>query len=97
MLTHRNIYLHAVHVCLGFHIESGAVELLHTIPLFHANGWGCGTFPHLTWRQACDDSALTQETTEVFVLIERKAFIPQPRPHHGHCVGVNWPERPKYT
>src|SRR5260370_15267195 len=43
MLTHRNIYLHAVHVCLGFHIESGAVEL-HTIPLFHSNGWGVAHF-----------------------------------------------------
>src|SRR5246500_4261649 len=29
MLSHRNVYLHALHVCLGFHIESGAVEL-HT-------------------------------------------------------------------
>jgi len=38
MLTHRNIYLHAQNVCLGFNIENGAVEL-HTIPLFHANGW----------------------------------------------------------
>ncbi|HET6932923.1 MAG TPA: AMP-binding protein, partial [Candidatus Acidoferrum sp.] len=43
MLTHRNVYLHAVHVCLAFRIESGAVEL-HTIPLFHANGWGVAHF-----------------------------------------------------
>ena len=27
MLTHRNVYLHAVHVCLAFQIESGAVDL----------------------------------------------------------------------
>jgi fatty-acyl-CoA synthase len=43
MLTHRNIYLHALNVCLGFNIENGAVEL-HTIPLFHANGWGVAHF-----------------------------------------------------
>ncbi len=43
MLTHRNIYLHALNVCLGFQIENGAVEL-HTIPLFHANGWGVAHF-----------------------------------------------------
>src|SRR5713101_4369195 len=43
MLTHRNIYLHAQNVCLGFNIENGAVEL-HTIPLFHANGWGVAHF-----------------------------------------------------
>src|ERR1700723_1499041 len=35
MLTHRNVYLHALHVCMGLQIERGAVEL-HTIPLFHA-------------------------------------------------------------
>ena len=47
MLTHRNIYLHALLV-----IASGRTSrdvagdtscdsvVLHTIPLFHANGWG---------------------------------------------------------
>jgi fatty-acyl-CoA synthase len=39
MLTHRNIYLHAVHICVTFSSENGMVGL-HTIPLFHANGWG---------------------------------------------------------
>lgn len=39
MLTHRNIYLHAVHICVTFGSENGMVGL-HTIPLFHANGWG---------------------------------------------------------
>jgi fatty-acyl-CoA synthase len=43
MLTHRNIYLHAVHVCMAFQIPNGNVEL-HTIPLFHANGWGVAHF-----------------------------------------------------
>jgi len=33
MLTHRNIYLHAQNVCLGFNIENGAVEL----PPFHSS------------------------------------------------------------
>jgi fatty-acyl-CoA synthase len=43
MLTHRNIYLHALQVSVGFTIENGSVEL-HTIPLFHANGWGIAHF-----------------------------------------------------
>ena len=43
MLTHRNIYLHALHSSLGLNVENGAVEL-HTIPLFHANGWGIAHF-----------------------------------------------------
>ncbi|MGH2443317.1 MAG: long-chain-fatty-acid--CoA ligase [Chloroflexota bacterium] len=39
MLTHRNLYLHALGVLVSF----GGVEAdvqLHTIPLFHVNGWG---------------------------------------------------------
>jgi fatty-acyl-CoA synthase len=39
VLTHRNLYLHAVHAALtlGF---GGDDVVLHTIPLFHVNGWG---------------------------------------------------------
>ena len=39
MLTHRNIYLHALNVSLALQVSGETVEL-HTIPLFHANGWG---------------------------------------------------------
>ncbi len=43
MLTHRNIYLHALETAHGFNVINGSVEL-HTIPLFHANGWGIAHF-----------------------------------------------------
>ncbi len=43
MLTHRNIYLHALETAHGFSVSNGSVEL-HTIPLFHANGWGIAHF-----------------------------------------------------
>jgi fatty-acyl-CoA synthase len=39
MLTHRNIYLHGLSTAIELQVPPGAVEL-HTIPLFHANGWG---------------------------------------------------------
>jgi fatty-acyl-CoA synthase len=39
MLTHRNVYLHALNVCLTFDATRDFAQL-HTIPLFHANGWG---------------------------------------------------------
>jgi acyl-CoA synthetase (AMP-forming)/AMP-acid ligase II len=39
MLTHRNVYLHALHVCMTFDVTRDFAQL-HTIPLFHANGWG---------------------------------------------------------
>jgi fatty-acyl-CoA synthase len=39
MLAHRTLYLHAVYVMATFAQSDTLVEL-HTIPLFHANGWG---------------------------------------------------------
>ncbi len=39
MLSHRTLYLHALSVAASFSREDNGVEL-HTIPLFHANGWG---------------------------------------------------------
>ncbi|MDX2153068.1 MAG: long-chain-fatty-acid--CoA ligase [Bryobacteraceae bacterium] len=38
-LTHRTLYLHALNVGLCLQ-DPGAMIDLHTIPLFHANGWG---------------------------------------------------------
>ena len=39
VLTHRNLYLHAIHSALTNGI-SGDDVILHTISLFHVNGWG---------------------------------------------------------
>jgi fatty-acyl-CoA synthase len=39
-LSHRTLYLHALSVTSIFTQDDTGVQL-HTIPLFHANGWGC--------------------------------------------------------
>jgi len=39
LLSHRGLYLHAIHSALTMGI-SGDDVILHTIPLFHVNGWG---------------------------------------------------------
>jgi fatty-acyl-CoA synthase len=39
MLSHRTTYLHTLYVANIFCRDDNGVEL-HTIPLFHANGWG---------------------------------------------------------
>jgi fatty-acyl-CoA synthase len=39
MLTHRNLFLHATSVMWALRTDDSDVQL-HTIPLFHANGWG---------------------------------------------------------
>jgi fatty-acyl-CoA synthase len=38
-LSHRTLYLHALAILASFPCKDTDVEL-HTIPLFHANGWG---------------------------------------------------------
>jgi fatty-acyl-CoA synthase len=39
MLTHRNVYLYGMNMAVHHHTRFEHVQL-HTIPLFHANGWG---------------------------------------------------------
>jgi fatty-acyl-CoA synthase len=39
MMTHRNLYLHAMQALAGLGVKDSHVQL-HTIPLFHVNGWG---------------------------------------------------------
>ncbi|HEV3277050.1 MAG TPA: long-chain-fatty-acid--CoA ligase [Terriglobia bacterium] len=43
MLTHRNLYLHALYTALGLGDGDAAVHL-YTVPLFHVNSWGA---PHI--------------------------------------------------
>ncbi|HKW61647.1 MAG TPA: long-chain-fatty-acid--CoA ligase [Candidatus Acidoferrum sp.] len=69
MLTHRNIYLHALNAGLALHTDNEAVEL-HTIPLFHANGWGVAHF--LTLLGGKHVMMQKFDPPEVFRLIEEE-------------------------
>ncbi|HEX9223890.1 MAG TPA: long-chain-fatty-acid--CoA ligase [Candidatus Acidoferrales bacterium] len=69
MLTHRNIYLHGLNVCLALHLSGDTVEL-HTIPLFHANGWGIAQA--LTFMGGTHVMLQRFDPAEVFRLIERE-------------------------
>jgi len=93
MLTHRNIYLHALNAGLGLNASGDSVEL-HTIPLFHANGWGVAHF--LTLLGGKHVMVQKFDPVEVFRLIEAE------RVHYFSAVPamatalVNCPERTKY-
>src|SRR6204780_1080080 len=93
MLTHRNVYLHALHVCMGLQIERGAVEL-HTIPLFHANGWGVAHF--LTLLGGKHVMVQGFETKEVFRLIEKEKVHSCSLVPIMATALVNCPERHNY-
>jgi fatty-acyl-CoA synthase len=94
MLTHRNIYLHAVHVCMAFQIPNGNVEL-HTIPLFHANGWGVAHF--LTLLGGKHVMLHRFETKEVFRLIEKEGARTCSLVPIMATALVNCPERKNYN
>jgi fatty-acyl-CoA synthase len=93
MLTHRNIYLHALDACLALHTDLGSVEL-HTIPLFHANGWGVAHFVTLLGGKHVMVPRF--DPPEVFRLIEQeRAEFCSLVPTMATAL-VNCPERTKY-
>jgi fatty-acyl-CoA synthase len=94
MLTHRNIYLHALNVAIAFGSKSESVEL-HTIPLFHANGWGVAH--SLTYVGGKHVMMRKFETAEVFRLIEREGVQSLSVVPAMATALVNCPDRPKFN
>ena len=70
VLSHRALYLHAVHNALTNGITGDDV-LLHTIPLFHVNGWGTAHF--LTGLGGTHVMLPRFDAAEVLRLTEREA------------------------
>lgn len=69
MMTHRILYLHAMQVIGGLGVKESIVQL-HTIPLFHVNGWGT---PHtLTCMGARHVVMKKFDPIEVLELIQRE-------------------------
>ena len=67
VLTHRNLYLHAIHSALT-NALTGEDVILHTIPLFHVNGWGT---PHYVTGLGGQHVLLPRfEAAEVLRLVE---------------------------
>jgi fatty-acyl-CoA synthase len=69
VLSHRALYLHAVHNALTNAITGDDV-LLHTIPLFHVNGWGTAHF--LTGLGGTHVMLPRFDAAEVLRLVERE-------------------------
>jgi fatty-acyl-CoA synthase len=93
MLTHRNIYLHALSVCITFRTQADAVQL-HTIPLFHANGWGTAHSVTLVGGRHIMLGRFT--CAEVFRLIERERVDSLSLVPIMATALVNSPDRQKY-
>jgi len=93
MLTHRNVYLHAMSVALNHHTRFEHV-LLHTIPLFHANGWGAAHTITLMGGTHVMLSRFVPE--EIFRLVERERVHALTLVPIMAAALVNSPARSKY-
>src|ERR1700677_1938511 len=93
MLTHRNVYLHALNSAISVHVEKDPVEL-HTIRLFHANGWGVAH--SLTFRGGKHGMIHRFPTDEVFRLIQDERAQTLAAVPIMAAAMVNCPNRTKY-
>ena len=93
MLTHRNIYLHAMNTALA-HPRESSPAVLHTIPLFHANGWGLAHF--LTLLGGKHVMVPRFDPPEIFRLIQQERADSCGLVPAMATALVNCPERAKY-
>ncbi|MGO9591528.1 MAG: fatty acid--CoA ligase [Candidatus Acidiferrales bacterium] len=93
MLTHRNVYLHALSSLLSHETSPEGVHL-HAIPLFHANGWGAAHT--VTFRGAKHVMMPRFDPAEVFRLIERERVQSFGAVPAMAIALVNCPEREKH-
>jgi acyl-CoA synthetase (AMP-forming)/AMP-acid ligase II len=89
-LSHRTLYLHALTVALEYRDPETMVDL-HTIPLFHANGWG---HPHASTMLGIKQVMVRRfEPSRVFQLIqEHKATNMAVVPTMANAL-INAPDR----
>jgi fatty-acyl-CoA synthase len=93
MLTHRNVYMYAMNIALHHHTRFEDV-LLHTIPLFHANGWGAA---HTITSMGGTHVMLPRFVPEeVFRLVERERVSELSLVPIMAMALVNSPTRSKY-
>jgi fatty-acyl-CoA synthase len=93
MLTHRNVYLHAMNLAIYHHARYENV-LMHTIPLFHANGWGAAHT--ITFVGGTHIMLPRFVPEEVFRLVERERVSALSLVPIMAMVLVNSPARTKY-
>ncbi|MGA7376834.1 MAG: AMP-binding protein, partial [Candidatus Sulfotelmatobacter sp.] len=93
MLTHRNVYLHALSVIVTFMTKPDTVNL-HTIPLFHANAWG--TVHSVTFMGGKHVMLQRFTCAEVFQLVERERVDSLSLVPIMATALVNSPDRQKY-
>jgi len=93
MLSHRNLYANAFNFLAGMSLTD-ADTMLHTIPLFHVNGWGT---PHaltaIGGRHVCVRQFVPQQVLE---LIQREQVTITALVPTMVNMLINWPDREKY-
>jgi fatty-acyl-CoA synthase len=92
-LSHRTLYLHAFPVAAAFFLDDTVVDL-HTIPLFHANGWGR---PQASTMMGATHVMIRRfDPAQVFQLIERERVTTMALVPTMANALLNAPERAQY-
>ena len=100
MLSHRTIYLHALNLMAVQRYADTTVQL-HTIPLFHANGWGCahtvtaGGGTHVMLRRFDPERVgrlIEQEKVTCFCAVPTmaNALLHDPGFSRRDCTSLEW-------
>ncbi len=93
MLTHRQLYLHAMHAMTCMGCDDTTVQL-HSIPLFHVNGWGA---PHFVTAAGGRHVMLARfDPSQVLESIEREhvtLLFLVPTMAHALASDPSWPTR----
>ncbi len=93
MLTQRQLYLHALHCLMSLFLDDTTV-LLHSIPLFHVNGWGS---PHFITLVGGRHVMLARfDPAQVLATIERERvtlIFLVPTMAHALASDPSWPTR----
>lgn len=92
-LTHRNLYMNAMQIICSTDVRDDAI-ILHTIPLFHVNGWGTPHFitavggTHIMLRRFVPDLVLSQiekhRVTHVSLVPTMANFLIQAASAHSY-------------
>ena len=94
MMTHRNLYMNAVNFALHLNV-SDRDTFLHTLPMFHANGWG-SPFA-VTVMGGSHISMRRVDGPSIFDLIEREGVTLACMSPAVLAMILNYPEAAKHT
>ncbi|MDI3298665.1 MAG: long-chain-fatty-acid--CoA ligase [Bacillota bacterium] len=94
MLTHRNLYLHALSAILALRMDDSERMIVGTVPLFHVNAWGT---PQYMVALGGTQVVVPRFDPEIFArTVERERVMTALMVSTMLNALLNWPDRSRY-